>query len=201
VAIPPKITRFGDLDACNKLLGAAKQQMALTVAQAEFQKHNTHTTVKRPYVGAEIKCVKNFEESIITIDAEKKRGGVLVEEWQECYCFPHFSMGIIKKVTPETLTDVQMRTMRFSYDIDICTKRRYVEKKDIYSAGWERYYVGQYVLVSIGAALDTPPFDDFDPDRSCLMQQPRFETLIVSPIHVFGGMKKWPVTGSRVTPV
>jgi hypothetical protein len=199
--IPEKITITGDKIAGEKLKGLARQQMDVLENMMSFQKLDQNTSERHPYPGATIKCSKVFGQRVIEIDAPEQRGGVFTVEWTECYCFPHFSMGIIKKVTPESPTTVELRTVRFKYDIDICTKRKYVLKKDIYSAGWERYYVGQYVLVSIGAALNKPPVADFDTDRNCLMQQPRFDTLIVSPIHIFGGMKKWGKKMSRTVPV
>jgi len=190
MSIPTKIVINGDKVAGYSFVGDGHRQMLLLENAMEFQGLEQYTSLSRPAPGVLIKCSKVFGLRTMEITT-KGGGGDKSEKSRECYCFPHFSMGIIKKIYPEQPTYEDMRRNRFKYDIDVCKGKGYVLKKEIFSAGWERYYVGQYVLVTIGAKLDKPPVPDFDQDRNCLMQQPQFDVLTVSPFYFHGKMQKW----------
>lgn len=164
--------------------------------------------------GVVVECEVNHGLSWVRIHVPV-RGGVEKIEQKECYCFPHFSFGQITRVQPtlpvknenpstgipfeETDEEFAARVAeyqefllngRFLYDVDVCARDTFLLYEGAHDANFGRYYNGQWVLVTIGLPMDswTSPLDC---QRECLCQKPRFDNLMISPIHIKDKMTPW----------
>jgi len=203
--IPVKIVIDGDIPRGKLFIGMAKGQMQRLRRSMSFQKLREGFNTTTPFPGVVVQCWRSHSLEVINIYVEPVggAGGVAQpkpEQWKECLCVPHFSFGIVILVTPEKPADdadpediaayneFLLGGERFTYSINLCNTRRYILYENVYSAGWEKYNVGQYVLVSMG---NDDPIGSYDCERRCLLQEPEFEVFIVSPLHALGKMKKW----------
>lgn len=187
----PSITFTGDVQAGKRLIKTGLNQLAVLDESMQFNGIDIGKLERRPVPGAVITTRRSHGLGTVEIYVDPNGGKQQKERETPCFCFPHFSLGIIRKITPSDPDATFQNFGRFKHDVDVCKGKGYTLKKDVYAAGWERYYVGQYVLVTIGAKLDKPPHADFDRDRSCLMHSPKFDNLVISPLHLYQGMRKW----------
>lgn len=105
-----------------------------------------------------------------------------------CFCTPQFALG--KITTVQSYTEEELYTERMIYTLDVCIGELYIMLENVPDANFGKYFVGQYVLVSIGEEMDAWDIP-LDCSKTCLMDNPRFEVFIVSPIQVPGKMKQW----------
>ena len=204
------------------LVGTANRGMAILENLMSFQSLDQYSIQFIPYPGALIKCSKSFGIRTIQIFVGGGGGEERFVDKYECLCFPHFSFGIIMAVypSPPLETDYegdpdgyaaaldaynlwvvgQADRGRFTYDVLVCIgNRSYVLVEDVRAAGWDVYYVGQFVLVSIGQGMSSESeYPEYDCDRDCLMQEPQFPILTISALHIPGEMHKWKRWRERV---
>lgn len=188
VTVPVKHKYIGDRVECAGLLGDATRVMLILERLMEFQGLQQYELVRIPYPGAVIKCSKQFGRREITISvggAETRRKR---KKTGKCLCFPHYSFAIITEVFPSA--DLTTADPACYYTALVCTGDGFVVKLEIVSSGWERYYVDQFVLVSIGEEIEDEEYPPLDCDRRCLMQSPRFPALKVVSLYIDGFMDK-----------
>jgi len=194
--IPSTITVTGDIPKGREFVGFAKNQLAILQNQMSFQGLETGFRTVTPFPGIVVRVWSSFNLSQIHIDVKKQAGEEerfrVKKEEKTCLCLPHFSLGIIKKVDPETIltSTLDEANVRILYDVEICAEDRYLLYEGALDANLGMYEVGQFVLVSIGDEMDEWELP-LDCQRDCLLDFPRFETLIVVPIHVVGFMGRW----------
>lgn len=203
--IPVKIVIDGDIPRGKLLIGMAKNQMQRLRRSMEFQKLREGFNTTTPLPGMVVQCWRSHSLEVINIYVEPVVGAAggepqKPEQERKCLCVPHFTFGVVTLVTPDApaegaspediaaYQEFLLGNARFMYSVNLCSIRRYVLYENVYSAGWEKYNVGQYVLVSMG---DDAPIGYYDCNRKCLLQEPGFDVFIVSPIHALGKMKKW----------
>lgn len=216
--IPTAITTSGDKSTAVMYIGIAKTQMRKL--RDSMTKHR-RTPLKEDYSTVKIdnvviECWSSFkkEQIHITVLPQPHKPGekrLIKQKEVECLCFPHLSFGVITKVTPsppipedfEYPEDYQAAVEaynvfielflidgRFQYDVNICSIDTYILFEGAYDANFGKYYVGQYVLVGIGDEMDEWEIP-LDCDRRCLVNDPKFDELIITPLHVNEKMKKW----------
>lgn len=207
--IPVKITVTGNIPEGRKLVGFAKKQMAILENLMSFQGLKQGARTVKPFPGVVVECWSRFslQEIRVHVAGGHEEEPKIVEEGQseqqECLCLPHFAMAIITKVTPEkpapgdvnyeaalAAYNLTLPTRLFQYDVEICSTDAYIVFEGAYDANFGRYEAGQYVLAAPGEEMltwDSP----LDCARGCLVDSPRFDNLIIVPIHVPGKMKKW----------
>jgi hypothetical protein len=211
--IPVKITVKGDTARGRELIGFAKAEMAKLERLMSFQGLKQGSRTVSPFPGVVVECWSRFslQEIVVHVAPGGEQGAesvVVEEEKRECLCFPHFSFGVIAAVHPEiperesfdfaadyeaALVDYNedLPAQLFQYDVEICYGPDYLKFEGAYDANFGRYNKGQYVLVTIGAEMEAWAVP-LDCDRSCLVNSPRFDELIISPIHVNKKMDdKW----------
>lgn len=210
--IPCSIIVTGDLARGRGFIGYAKTHMDILSRSMQFQKLNEGHRTLRPYPGVVVECWASFSFRQIKISVEPPTGmadiaGIKKKQERECFCFPHFSFGIILKTGPSLPLVAEyeypedytaalavyrdtLLTSRFQYDVEICAKEFYLVFEGAYDANFGVYVVGQFVLVSIGDEMtdwDVP----LDCDRECLVNLPKFEELIIAPFHIAEQMVQW----------
>lgn len=195
--VPARFVCTGDIPKARTFIGLGRKVL---IAFAESLKYNRIKAAKAgPYYFeggiVSVSCRVNFIIAEVRIHYKTKeeieKGKELVSEKQpelkkDCLCFPHFAMAVIRKVYPETLS----KTARYKYDIGICNRSYYLLLEGAYDANFGRYSVGQVVLATVGAEMsewDVP----LDCDRKCLVDKPRFTTIMLSPIMALGRMTEW----------
>jgi len=179
----------GDIPVAKMLRKMGYNEMNILLRQRELGLKDEVRRVT-PWKGVNVTCIagKQRNEVLIDVALPKHKGGeplVIVSERKECTCFPHLSMGIIDKVNEEPGYH-----NRLTYDIEICAVDYYVQYNGAYDANFGAYYKGQRVLVTIGDEMDEW-ISPLDCDRNCLVDKPRFNVLMVSPIHLINGMIEW----------
>lgn len=115
---------------------------------------------------------------------------------KECFCAPHFAMGVIESATP-AIPDSSglaaykeaLRTGQIVYDVWVCGGNEYVLYTGMKAHGWGRYYPGQMVIITIGSKMSTWG-NPLDCNRKCLIDEPRFTNIAISGLHT-DGMKRW----------
>lgn len=209
INIPVRVIFDGEPVRCLGLMGEARKAMNELEVMMRLRGLAQLTTRKRVRGGAMITCSKVFNARTITISfsgggKEARQAGLV-----ECLCMPHFAIGIVVAAKPPDPDSVEYENpgdyesavaayqqaltgSRFMYDILVCTGKRYYLVEDVYSPGWEIYFVDQFVLVSIGKGFsDGADVPKYDFDRDCLMARPTFPKLIVAPISATNSMRKW----------
>lgn len=187
--IPVRYIGTGDLSKAKLLEGVGKQCAAKYKEFLGFRKLPTGKSgTYFSHWGSTIKVEATYGCFEVHIHVPLDGEGVQTKEY-ECLCLPHFSLARIEAVDQATPTAYFLREGRFKYDVSICLGNTYLFLEDVYDANFGKYLVGQYVMVTIGAEMagwDNP----LDCERYCLMQQPRFSTLMISPIHVLSEMRE-----------
>jgi len=207
--VPVKTTFKGDRQKGEALVGWGNRLMQILENQMSFQNLEQDCIERAPYPGAMVKCSKVFGLRTVEITVPGGAAAQTLPEQRKCICFPHLAFGIVKRVIPAEpdpgdyienpllyVADLEayqefLIDGVILYDVLVCKGRSYVLVENVYSSGWERYYEGQFVMVSIGNKLESEEFMPLDCDRTCLMQEPRFPVLVIVPIHVTGKMKEW----------
>jgi hypothetical protein len=211
--IPTSIVTSGNKSIAVMYIGVARTEMRKLEARMERRRKDIKEDSSTTKIdGVVIECWANHSLRQIRITApdglrNKDKINVVKNDKKECPCFPHFSLGIIVGVTPEIPSQEDFEyiedyvaaldeynkfiiTGRFQYDIEICNTDRYILFEGAFDANFGRYYFGQYVLVSIFSEMESWDIP-LDCDRECLIDIPRFEELMVTPIHILEGMKEW----------
>jgi len=168
----------------------------------EFQGLDQYSIQSSPAPGVLIVCTKVFGIRTVEI-LTGGGGGKKKQRKKDCMCFPHFAFGVIESADPappesnDPAYATKMAayrdalfTARIKYDVHICAGDRYVFVKDVLDANFGVYTPGQYVMVTMGDEMDswTVPLDC---GKTCLMSNPRFDVLIVAPLHVIDRMRTW----------
>jgi hypothetical protein len=199
---PVRFIPEGNHAECLRLRGEANRLMFVLEDIMQLRGLDQYSIMIEPYVGATIECSKIFGRRTIRISAGSRKITYEKKTGVECFCAPHFAFAIITGVTPldpdpedpvavAAHHELLIHGMKYLYTADVCTGKGFVTVEDIVSAGWERYYVGQFVLVTISQEITDPEYPPYDCDRDCLMQEPRFSVLAVCALHAQGYMKKW----------
>lgn len=181
--IPTIFIGSGNIATAKTYIGFGRRLLNKLKTDLSFQKLPTGRT--QPFYcgdGTTIRCEVNYGLSKVFIHSPFEEGLEAT-----CLCLPHFSTGTISARYPEEPTDDFLKTGRFYYDVDVCTLLTYIKIESVYDANFGTYKIGQVVMVSIGNEMLEWP-TPLDCDRFCLMQQPRFEKLIITPIYVPGQM-------------
>ena len=186
--IPTKIIVTGDIPAGKEFIGFAKNQLSILRKEMSFQKLNEGARTVKPFPGVIVECWSSFNLSEIRIHMLPGAGGVEEaheeKKIRECLCLPNFSFAII--VAAEYGGDADEAV----YDAEVCTTTDYVLYIGLRSNGWARYYVGQFVLVTVGDEMEAWE-QPLDCGRDCLIDTPRFDNLMVSPISIPSKMHRW----------
>jgi len=191
--VPTKYVFHGPRKECEALYGQARRVMHVLESMMHLGGLKQQTLKCVPYPGALVVASKSFGAMVVNIYV----GGGQIESPSQpaykCLCFPHFSLAIISEIHVTLNPDGTPANDRatFRYVADVCTGKGYIEKRYVSSAGWEQYYVDQFVLVSIGEGVEDPEYPILDCDRFCLMSNPPFKSLVATPIHGTDLMKKW----------
>lgn len=214
--IPVKYNFHGDRQRCEALYGQARRVSSILDRLMALGGQEQHAIKFVPYPGALIVARKFFGTRIVDVYAgEGARRAQRIIEDIACLCLPFFSMGVVvglyptvpvKGVNPETGEYLQetteqfearveayydnLRDIKFTYDVAVCTGNGYVLCVDIQDVNLGKYYIDQFVLVSLGANDEDFAEERFSCDRKCLMK-PQPIALSVSPVHIPGFMKKW----------
>lgn len=192
MSVPVRYIGLGDPQLSRGMLSKGKKELNALLRDMEF---NDGQEAGKSFVqyedGTSVLCVSIAGVSRVYLDATALSNKQKREKYV-CPCFPHFSLGVIQKVTPEEPTDAQMRESRFTYDVEVCNTNYYLFYEDMYDANYGKYFVGQFVLVSIGAEMDEWEVP-LDCDRDCLADTLRFDVLMVVPVHIAEKMVMWEV--------
>jgi len=215
--IPPTIIVTGDKDTGYKFKKFALNQLAILERLMSFQGLNEGFRTVKPCPGIVVECWSSFSIRVVKVhvigETQKQEGENKEKNGRECFCSHHFAMGEVLKVIPEypeknihpttgldfsesveafqariTAYQTFLNTERFQYDLAVCLGYGYITFLDAYDTNFGRYYKGQLVLVTLG---DTLPDGTTDCERTCLLDQDRFEYLAISPLHLSGLMRKW----------
>jgi len=205
--VPTKIVIQGDKVRGSAFIGDGHRYMALLENLMSFQKLSQYSIRVTHQPGVTIHCSKVFGAKTVTIHTEGGGNQKRVIHGAECWCFPHFSFGIVLEVYPK-IPDLEDPTYAadleayeefllaktggmFTYDLLVCKGLSFMPLQEVFSYSWARYYVGQFVLVSpLEGVLDNE-YPEYDCDRKCLMEEPKFGKYAISPLHVDGQMEKW----------
>lgn len=136
---------------------------------------------------------------VIDIYSIGAKGDRVPGKRKECFCFPCFSFGIIKNIRTVPNDTEYYKGVRFEYDILICQKNRYIlfENFEVKSAGWEEYYVGQFVIVTIDVESITNSLPTCCSNKTCLFSDIYDINKLVPgcfqivPLHILGKMKRY----------
>lgn len=185
-----RIILHGDKEACRDKIAAAFSLFnsiganvfgGIDVWRAERNFHEWRVDFLRANENAFI----NIYIAKIAEKSKKREKGR-----RECFCSAHFSFGVIlaRKVVSHTEytdteqpADKQLYWGRCAYIVAICTGTSYKVVEDVYDSNYGFYFVGQYVLVSIFREMSTWE-NPLDCGRTCLMQEPAFTMLSISPV-------------------
>jgi hypothetical protein len=215
IGSPRRILFRGDRDRCEALIGRAKQAMLILENMMRLRGLQQLAMQFEPYPGALIKCSKVFGMRTVEIIAGEPCRSTRTVQTRECFCFPHFSFGVVKVVkptepmqgiNPETGLEMEetseqfatrlasylenLRSVRFAYDVAVCAGKQFVLCQDVLDANFGRYAVGQFVLVTMATEMEEWEYP-LDCDRPCLLSNPRFDKLMISPLHILPSMKLW----------
>ena len=189
LVIPTRYIGTGNIEVAKTLTGLGRKLLGDLRRDMGFQSLPTGRSLVRYPDGTTIECIANHGLSEVRIHVPSG-GHPGVELDRRCFCFPHFSFGIIKTVKPDAPTAEFLRSGRFLYDVEICAKTRYILFEDVVDANFGRYHRQQYVLVTIGAEMEGWA-NPLDCQRNCLLESPRFDVLTISPVHIKGQMRIW----------
>lgn len=180
--IPTRFICTGDIGRARALIGEGR---ALLYKLIHSLSYNKLPTASPPATelgqGITIRCVVNYGISEVYINVPLVQAP-LAQARFVCSCLPHFALGVIAEVhSPEPYFG------RYSYDITICNalESEYIE--GVYDANLGKYYKGQYVLVTMAQGMSEWA-SPLDCQRGCLMDEPRFNYLMVSPLYFSDGM-------------
>lgn len=198
-------TRFifeGNKKIAMRFLGRAKAELELLKHNMSFyelqQGFKTITLNINPKVI--VYCVVTPLITVVTITAEFAKGKEKKRRKEEyCWCSPCFTFGVIQSIDA-TLSDSEYTDgTKFDYSVMVCIGDKYVLLTDgaVVAAGWEEYYVGQYVLVGndVGSILGT--LADCCVDTTCLAanlsntDKLTPDTFCIYPLHVIGEMREF----------
>lgn len=202
--IPVRIIVTGNVDEGRKLVGFAKNQMAILRRAMSFQSLNEGHRTVTPYSGQVVECWASYSLEEIRIHVAQVPSGQAAEGSdkvgkkkktldENCMCFPHFAFAVVTKVTPALLGAGVLSTTHFSYDLQACAKNTYVLVKNVIDINYGRYYKGQYVLLAASYAIDS---SKLALPRLCVMTGPKFDAYAIVPLHILDKlnkplMKKW----------
>lgn len=132
----------------------------------------------------------------ISIYAEVAGGG-FVDKKYKCNCWPCFTTGIITNVY-EMTEGAYISGERYRYDIDVCAKSKYVRLvgHKVRSSGYEKYEIGQLVMVTVDAKDPDTEIFDCCTDGQCLVNKLSADPtsgmyyLTISTL-IPAGLKKW----------
>ena len=192
---PAKVVFVGDRDEGNRLVGLGHKSMMVLENLMHYQRLQQYAIQVIPFPGALIRCSKIFGLRQIEIIVGRDEVGRKIERARECPCWPNFTFAIIIAAYPENPDAAFLKYGRFYYDVLACAGGiTFVPLENVLSAGWERYTVGQYLLVTIGDDTDVDNGEMVfveSCDRKCLLeeQQPRY--YATSPFHAIGKMRKF----------
>lgn len=212
----PRIIFKGDVEASMRLKGQGT--LALFRLEERMRTKNLQQLVSRysPYHGALITVSNVFGIRQIIIETTPGGGEEEIRVVRECLCLPYFALGVVVSVDPPTpiqnidpdtgewfaetdeayearllIYTESLTTIRFKYDVDVCVGNRFYRVEDVIDANYGRYFEQQIVLVTAGAPFDSVD-DPWGAGRNCLMNAPRFTSMMISPLHITGNlMRKW----------
>jgi len=198
VTVPTKFVFDKSSQESRALVGYAKKSMLILERLMEYQGLEQLQYRVVPYPGALVVCSKRFGIRTVEIYTGGEQPTPKKKVRKECLCFPHVTTGFIVKIYPEDIPplDATLTAGRFYYDMLLCRGSQYVMAREVWASGWEQYFVGQMVMVSIGGPIDIeeyPDYPEYDCDRFCLLQEPAFTSMVVVPLTIPGMMKKWPI--------
>jgi hypothetical protein len=202
--IPIMFIASGDQDAARELFGFGRKLLRdLSVKLGPNSIQNGSSRYERDD-GSRITVSINYGVPVITIHVpiagEDREVVKLFDNGFKCFVF-----AMIEQVAcydplqdpPDPNCDLDTMTQdgeRFYYDVSFFSKGDfiYLENYQIYSAGWERYEVGQYVLLGPDAVyqptccIDETYLSDAVLDE--LTIKLRYGYLDVYPVHILGNM-------------
>lgn len=199
-AVSKDIVHLADME-----LAKLEQELALANQQFPEVQQLRRT---RNFGHAVIECFAGFGLAWAKVTVKGGKGEPRTVTIKRCLCSPCLALGIITAVDVMTEDDY-LDGLRFTYDIDICINgKAYVPITDqvVRSAGWERYSVGQIVLVTLDQFdLSTTLAFDCCAEGKCLMQKLLFEdpatyALTITPFTLGPVMKEW-ITSSQTLPI
>jgi len=169
--IPTRIECFGNVSVARKFAGLGQKRYSDLVTAMGFQKLKIGFNTLELNNGVFIRTSHNYGISKIEIYAPLiEQSGEEVVDSYSCPCYPHLTLGYIVDVTPDReLTEQEaIEGLRYKYTVNCCggtisnedSLAGIYNAKTASSSGWERYYEGQYVLLTSRKALDFRPDDD-----------------------------------------
>jgi hypothetical protein len=185
----------GDKAKAAHFLGLAQRQLNILLRQMELSTPKPLSEGERTLdlgYGAYITVSACYNARAMRIHIpvpEGKQEERKEEFGEECFSVPHFALGVITAVDPETPTLEQLRSIRFLYDMEICAGDLYIIVENVTDANFGRYYISQRVIVTIGPAeSDWDKINDLD--RRNLLDAEMFSSMAVIPIHI-SNMDLW----------
>ncbi len=165
--VPKRTVIVGDIEKGKRLIGAADSQLRVLEQSMTFQGLKQGSRTRRLRDGSVIECWAgyNLEEVRITVPYTGRKVPEK-PELAECTCLPCFALGVVTAVNSfidelHVFDEVlQEYGNKYLHDVDVCSGEGATatlvkfENFDIRAAGWERYYVGQHVLVSAGCEAE-----------------------------------------------
>lgn len=204
--IPVKITATGDLVRAKSYEGFAKEELRKLKRRMSFSEGvNEDSSTVRPFPDVVVECWSSFSFDLIAIHVDqfeefgsttlgkKSRLRKVVREEKECLCLPHFAIGKVLEVYqehPEIDPDEFLLDGRFVYTVEVCSGDVYLKYSGMFSTGWGVYYVGQFVIVTVGEKMSSWG-DQLKCSKVCLTKSPRFDVLSICSIYVPGFMNRW----------
>ena len=181
---------IGNNHAAKKFIGLGRKLLGDLRTSLSFQNLPTGKTFYKFSDGTTIECVISYglSEVRINVPTGKLLPRKYIEEY--CPCYPHFTIGEVVAVTPESPTLEWLETGRFEYNIEVCDSRNYILLESVKDMNFGRYYIGQLVIVTIFDGVDAWDYP-YDCNRSCLLEIPQFLVYGLAPIHITGAMNKW----------
>jgi hypothetical protein len=177
-------------------LGAAANQLALLKQFASFNNLQQSSRQIEIQPGVLIKASSLFGQDTLQIDLlelkKPDKAGIITKKSIPCYCFPHFSFGIILKRYPVNIDKdwLSYKDNHVYYDILVCMGYYYLLFKNIYSNNFEMYYKNQYVLVTTAMYEN----DKLTDKRICLCNSPQFKVLTTCALHIKSDMNEWVIS-------
>lgn len=197
----PTISKIltGDKTRAAHYLGLAKKQMDILLRQMELSPYESVKVAERRLNLSEdgkayILVISNYD--LLTMHINIPFGAELKkEEWitYDCICVPHFSMAVVKDVTPDVGDvgyDDFLPDGRFVYDLAVCNGNSYILFENMYDANAGKYNINDIVIVGIFdemSAWENP----LDCARRCLIDTPLFSEICIYPINIVGKMLMW----------
>lgn len=184
-------TRYiGNNHEAKRFVGFGKKLLNDLRTGLSFQSLPTGKSFHRLADGTTIECIVNYGLSEVRIVVPSGVSPPVIARQEVCPCFPHFTVGQITVVIPETPTLEWLQTGRFTYDLEVCDSQKYILLEGVKDMNFGRYYVGQLVMVTIFEDMDAWTYP-YDCNRSCLMEVPQFNVYGLAPVHIAGAMSKW----------